>query len=72
MAFCRGKTPKTSFYFTEKSRIGIFDLPVSNAYKENFRHAKPVGKLISLIFEFDQKEQLLGFWEIVKYKKGLM
>ena len=39
--------------------------------KENFRNAKPVGKLIPLTFEIDQKEQLMDVWEIIKYKKGL-
>ncbi|WP_113924017.1 DUF3788 family protein [Cognataquiflexum aquatile] len=62
---------KMSFYFTHNSHSGIFDLPISYATKENFRNAKPVGKLIPLTFEIDQKEQLMDVWEIIKYKKGL-
>ncbi|MCH6232617.1 DUF3788 family protein [Cognataquiflexum rubidum] len=63
---------KVSFYFTQNSHSGTFDLQISDATKENFRNGKPVGKLIPLTLEIDQKEQLMEVWEIVKYKKGLM
>jgi len=62
---------KTNFYFTEKARSGIFDLPVNGEIKEQFDKAKAVGKLIPLTLEIERKEQLRDFREIVKYKKGL-
>ncbi len=62
---------KTSFFFTEKTGVGIFDLPVSDAVKENFRKGESVGKLIPLILDFDSKEQLADFREIATYKKQL-
>lgn len=62
---------KTSFYFTEKTRSGIFDLPISGEIKESFDKTEPVGKLIPLIFDINQKEQLKDFREIVKYKKSV-
>jgi hypothetical protein len=62
---------KTSFYFTEKTRSGIFDLPISGEIKEKFDNVESVGKLVPLIFDIEQKEQLNDFREIVKYKKSL-
>ena len=62
---------KTSFYFTEKTCLGIFDLPISGEIKEKFEKAKLVGKLIPLILNIERKEQLNDFREIVQYKKGL-
>lgn len=65
------KFVKTSFYFTEKTRSGIFDLPISGEMKESFDKTEPVGKLTPLIFDMNQKEQLKDFREIVKYKKSI-
>lgn len=62
---------KTSFYFTEKTRSGIFDLPISGKIKEKFDNVESVGKLVPLIFDIEQREQLNDFREIVKYKKSL-
>jgi hypothetical protein len=62
---------KTSFYFTEKTRSGIFDLAISGKIKESFDKTESVGKLIPLIFDIEEKKQLNDFREIVKYKKSL-
>jgi len=62
---------KTSFYFTEKTCLGIFNLPVSGAIKDTFDKTKPIGKLIPLILDIEEKEQLNDFQEILKYKKNL-
>jgi hypothetical protein len=62
---------KTSFYFTEKTRCGIFDLPISGKIKENFDSVETIGKLIPLILDIENEEQLKDFSEIVKYKKSL-
>lgn len=62
---------KTSFYFTEKTGPGIFDLPVSDAIKEKFRNADRTGKLIPLILEIHSKKELEDFREIAGYKKQL-
>lgn len=62
---------KTSFYFTEKTRSGIFDLPISGEIKESFSKTESVGKLIPLVFDIEQKKQLNDFRKIVKYKKSL-
>ncbi|MDR2953660.1 MAG: DUF3788 domain-containing protein [Prevotella sp.] len=62
---------KTSFFFTEKTRPGVFDLDINNKIKSNFEQAEFTGKLIALILDFDKKEQLKDLQEIVKYKKAL-
>lgn len=62
---------KAGFYYTEKTAPGIFGLPISEAIKEEFRNAKPVGKLIPLILDIDHKNQLPDFRAIAEYKKNL-
>lgn len=62
---------KTSFFFTEKTRAGIFDLPINEEIKEVFSKTEAAGKLIALIIDIYQKEQLDDFRELIKYKKSL-
>ena len=62
---------KTGFFFTEKTRDGVFDLPIAEEIKEHFKTAETTGKLISLPLDIDRKEQLGDFREIVRYKKSL-
>lgn len=62
---------KTSFYFTEKTRAGIFDLTVDEKIKQDFIETKAVGKLNPLILCIDTPEQLEDLKEIIRYKKGL-
>ena len=61
----------TGFYFTENTRSGIFDLPVSDEVKTNFQEMKTVGKLFPLLLEIDKKEQLEDLKAIIIYKKSL-
>lgn len=62
---------KTNFIFTEKTRLGVFDLPISGEVKEKFDATNATGKFISLILDIEQEKQLNDFREIVKYKKSL-
>mgnify|MGYP000917355425 CR=1 FL=1 len=62
---------KTNFIFTEKTRSGISDLPISNEIKETFDKAPLTGKFVSLILDIKQKEQLNDFREIALFKKKL-
>lgn len=62
---------KTGFYFTEKTRIGVFDLNIDSKLIEVFEMAKPVGKLIPLIIDIDQQNQIKDLIKVVRYKKGL-
>ena len=61
---------RTTFYFTEKTRIKIEDLPISKEIKEHLKLVPP-GKLIPLILDLQRQEQLNDFREIVGYKKNL-
>lgn len=62
---------KTGFYFTEKTRGGIYDLEISTEIKESFKNADAIGKLIPLILDIEKGQQLADLTEIIKYKKSL-
>jgi hypothetical protein len=62
---------KTGFYFTEKTGTGVLELDIDSKIKEVFEMAKPVGKLIPLIIDIDQQNQIKDLKEVVRYKKGL-
>jgi hypothetical protein len=62
---------KTGFYFTEKTRSGIFGLNVGEDVKKNFQEMKTVGKLFPLLLEIENKEQLEDLKTIIVYKKSL-
>ena len=61
---------KVAFYFTEKNGPGITSLPIDNSLKESFKIAKPIGKLIPLVFEMRKKEQIVDLLEVIMYKKS--
>jgi len=60
---------KTGFYFTEKHLAGIADLDISEQIKEDFCRMKPIGKLLPMVINIDQQEQLVDLLKIVKFKK---
>lgn len=62
---------KTSFYFTAKSKDGIFDLAIHHDVKEQFEGSAQVGKLIPLILDIDNIKKLNDWKEIASYKKSL-
>ena len=65
------KCIKTGFYFTEKTRLGIFSLQINKTILQDFEKTKTVGKLFPLVVEIDKKSQLEDLKEIIKYKKSL-
>jgi hypothetical protein len=62
---------QTSFFFTEKTRLGILDLPINEKIKNDFDKVEATGKLIPLFLYINKKEQLNDFREIIRYKKEL-
>lgn len=62
---------KAAFYFTEKHFEAIAVLDISEIIKDEFCKAKPVGKLIPMIFEMKDKEQLCDLLTVVRFKKNL-
>lgn len=62
---------KTSFYFTEKHLTGIAALDISETIKEEFYKASPVGRLIPMILDINDRAQLDDLLRIVRFKKSL-
>ena len=62
---------KTSFYFTEKTRLDVLDLEIDPNLKDDFSDAKPIGKLIPLVVDIETKEQLKDLKTIIQFKKAL-
>lgn len=62
---------KTSFYFTERTRVGVTNLEIDDRINKEFEKVKAVGKLVPLILDIDRKEQLKDLVKIIKYKKSL-
>lgn len=62
---------KAGFYFTQKTRPGVLDLPLSPGIKTLFAEAKLVGKLIPLILDIQDETSLPDFLTLVNHKKTL-
>lgn len=62
---------KTGFYFTEKTRAGVLELGIDQEIIEKFSNANPIGKLIPLILDINDKKLLPDFKKIISYKKEL-
>lgn len=59
------------FYFTEKTRSGISELAINDGLKQRLYTTKMIGKLIPMIFDMKDKQQLADLKEVIRYKKGL-
>ncbi len=62
---------KTTFYFTEKNIEAISGLSVSEVIKGEFCKAKPIGRLIPLILEVRDIDQMDDLLTLVWFKKSL-
>lgn len=63
---------KTSFYFTQKSYLGILNLDIDERVKNSFSSLEDKDKkLIPLILDITKKEELKDFSTIIDYKKSL-
>jgi len=62
---------KIAFYFTEKHLEGIAALDISEKIKDDFCKMKPVGRLLPMLFNIHQKEQLGDLLKVVTFKKNL-
>ena len=61
---------KTSFFFTEKHLEGIAKLEILEQIKEEFYRTKSIGKLLPMIINIDNQEQLVDLFTIIKFKKA--
>lgn len=62
---------KVSFFFTEKHLEAIAALDISEAIKTELASAKPVGRLIPMIFNINNANQLEELLTVVRFKKTL-
>jgi hypothetical protein len=62
---------KTSFFFTEKHLEGIAVLDIAESIKDDLCRSKPVGKLLPMIFNIHQEEQLKDLLKVAAFKKSL-
>ena len=62
---------KVSFFFTEKHLEAIAALDISEAIKTELASAKPVGRLIPMIFNINNASQLEELLTVVRFKKTL-
>lgn len=60
---------KTGFYFTEKHCESIAALHISETIKETFSKAKPTGRLIPLVIDVNDKDQLDDLFTVIEFKK---
>ena len=62
---------KVSFFFTEKHLEAIAALDISETIKEEFSITKPVGRLIPMIIDVTNENQLNDLLTVIRFKKSL-
>ncbi|MFA7584234.1 MAG: DUF3788 family protein [Proteiniphilum sp.] len=62
---------KISFYFTEKHLEGIAALDIAENIKEDFCKAKPIGRLLPMLFNINHKKQLPDVLTVAAFRKNL-
>ena len=62
---------KVTIYFNEKTREGVYDLPVSDDIKKMITDAKPIGKLIPLLMRVDAGVTLDDIYALIEYKRSI-
>jgi len=62
---------KISFYFTEKHLVGIGALEIAENIREDFCKAKPIGRLIPMLFNINNIKQLPDILTVTAFKKNL-
>ena len=62
---------KATFYFTQKHLEAITSLDISETIKDEFSKAKHIGRLIPMIIEVSEKDQLKDLLTVVRFKKNL-
>lgn len=61
---------KVSFHFTEKTCIGIINLPIVDEIKTSMVNAPIKGKLISLIIDVSETAHLKDVFTLISYKQS--
>lgn len=61
---------RVSFHFTEKTRVGIQNLPIADEIKGRIENAPIKGKLVSLVIDVSELAQLAEIFTLIKYKQS--
>ena len=62
---------KVSFYFTEKHLEAVAALDITETIKEEFAIVKPLGRLLPMIIDVNNENQLKDLLTVVRLKKNL-
>jgi len=62
---------KLAFFFTEKTISGVYEMDINAEIKNSTKEAKPIGKLIPVVFFVTNKEKLNNGLSLIEYKKSL-
>ncbi len=62
---------KIAFYFTEKHLEGIAALDIDEKIKEDFCKTKSIGRLLPMLFNISNKEQLIDLLKVIDFKRKL-
>ena len=62
---------RIGFYFTDKTRDGLMNLDIADKIKHDFTSCKAIGRLLPLVLDISEKEQLGDLLKVVEYKKNL-
>lgn len=70
LSICEGFF-KAAFYFTEKHLEAIDALDIDESIKKEFNNARPHGRLIPMVFQMTDHEQLEDLLTVIRFKKSL-
>jgi hypothetical protein len=62
---------KLTFYFSEKTIEGVYELDIDNEIKKIASEMKPVGKLRPIMLLVENKKKVIDCIEIIEYKMSL-
>ena len=62
---------KLTFFFTEKTISGVYELEINNEIKKSAEEVKPVGKLIPIIILIKNKKIMNDGIKLLEYKISL-
>ena len=62
---------KLTFYFSEKTIAGVYELDIDNEIKKTASEMKPVGKLRPILLLVENKKRITDCIKIIEYKMKL-
>lgn len=62
---------KVSFFFTDRAKIKILELPINSEIKENMLKEKAIGKIYPLVIEVHNENQINDILTLITYKLSI-